>query len=128
MSCEAKLDADELAEVDNESGMPDGLLADGQRRFLADCATGYGGPGKLTRLGPIEATKWKTVAADGLARLEANAERWQVAGLDFLEVSVRVKAEDVDDAGAGDAGLLAALDAPRPARSTPSGTNKTSGS
>jgi hypothetical protein len=87
---------------------PDDLLGADQARFLADCASLRVNVAELTRLGPIEATRWKDVAAEGLADLGARAERWQVAGLDFLEVSIKVEV-DADQAREEFLDALAAL-------------------
>ena len=69
-------------------------LSDDQLRFLTDCAPLRVNPAELTRLGPIRATKFGEVRAGGLAELEAKAERWRVAELDFIEVSVKVEEGD----------------------------------
>ncbi|MEV6976635.1 hypothetical protein [Kitasatospora sp. NPDC093806] len=61
-----------------------------QRKFLSECAPGVRFD-RLVALGPIASTKFKDVALDDL---EVDLERWQVVGLDFLEVSIRVKPKD----------------------------------
>ena len=94
MSCESELDADALAAVAAGEQAPDNLLGDLQTRFLSECGPLRVNVSVLTRLGPIEATKWKKVRAEGLDDLDARAERWRVADLDFLEVSIKVDAED----------------------------------
>ncbi|NUS26657.1 MAG: hypothetical protein HOV92_20850 [Streptomyces sp.] len=63
-------------------------------QFLHACAPTVPFDG-LVALGPILATKVEDVALDGL---KVNLEAWSVAGLDFLEVSIRVKPKDNDDA------------------------------
>ncbi|CAL9339035.1 hypothetical protein [Streptomyces sp. Tu 3180] len=65
-----------------------------QDRFLRACAPGVRLDG-LVALGPVLSTKADDVPLDDL---EADLEAWSVAGLDFLEVSVRVKPKDEDDA------------------------------
>jgi hypothetical protein len=94
MSCETELDAGGLAAVQASGQAPEDLLGELQERFLAECGPLRVNVPELTRLGPIEATKWKKVRADELGDLEARAERWRVAGLDFLEVSVKVDPGD----------------------------------
>ena len=42
----------------------------------------------LTVLGPVAATKWSKVRVGDVRKV--NAERWQVGGLDFLELSRKV--------------------------------------
>jgi hypothetical protein len=94
MSCETELDAAALAAVAAAGQLPEDMFTDLQARFLAECGPLRVNAAALTRLGPIEATKWKKVRAGALDDLDARAERWQVADLDFLEVSVKVDAED----------------------------------
>ncbi|MCX5007994.1 hypothetical protein OHB05_36055 [Streptomyces sp. NBC_00638] len=50
--------------------------------------------GRLVALGPIHSTKFDDVQLDGL---DVDLEAWSVAGLDFLEGSIRVKPKDEDD-------------------------------
>ncbi|MET9762703.1 hypothetical protein ABZ016_27290 [Streptomyces sp. NPDC006372] len=65
-----------------------------QEQFLHACrpAVRVGG---LVALGPILSTKADDVPLDDL---DVDLEAWSVAGLDFLEVSIRVKPKDEDDA------------------------------
>jgi hypothetical protein len=72
-----------------------GALTDLQRRLLAECAASARLDG-LELLGPVSATKWPGFRLG--RRLEVSAERWRVGGLDFLELSTRVRP---DDAGRG---------------------------
>lgn len=94
MSCEAQLDGDALAALETADHAPEHLLSDLQTRFLTECGPLRVNVSELTRLGPIEATKWKKVRAGGLDDLDARAERWRVADLDFLEVSIKVEPKD----------------------------------
>lgn len=47
----------------------------------------------LVALGPIVSTKWAGVR---IGDIDVNVERWTVAELDFLELSIRVKRKDDD--------------------------------
>ncbi len=94
MSCETRLDADAIAAVTAAGQAPAHLLGDLQSQFLTECGPLRVNVPALTRLGPIAATKWKKVRAEGMDDLDARAERWRVADLDFLEVSIKVDAED----------------------------------
>jgi hypothetical protein len=59
-----------------------------QLRFLSECAGMPVNVTQLTPLGPIAVVKWEDIS---LGALSVNAERWRVDGLDFLELSIRVK-------------------------------------
>lgn len=61
-----------------------------QLRFLQECAPAVHITG-LVALGPISSTKFDDVPLDDL---EVDMERWSVADLDFLELSIRVKPKD----------------------------------
>lgn len=65
------------------------LFTDKQLKFLGECSQGRVNLAAVTALPPIAATRWATFhpAAAGL-NLDVRAERWQVDGLDFLELSV----------------------------------------
>ncbi|KKD05684.1 hypothetical protein [Streptomyces sp. WM6386] len=65
-----------------------------QDQFLHACAPAVQLNG-LVALGPILATKVDDVALDDL---KVNLEAWSVAGMEFLEASIRVKPKDEDDA------------------------------
>ncbi len=67
-----------------------------QRRLLAECAASASLDG-LELLGPVRSTKWSDVRLS--RRFDVSAERWKVAGLDFLELSTKVGLDDGDDAG-----------------------------
>jgi hypothetical protein len=105
VSAKRELGPAALDAVQASTHPPEGLLGADLVRFLADGASLRVNLAELTRLGPIEATRWKDVRAEGLAELGARAERWQVAGLDFLEVSLKVE----EDADRAQEELLAAL-------------------
>jgi hypothetical protein len=64
-----------------------------QLRFLQECAGIPVDVGRLVALGPIESQKWTDLP---LADMEVNAERWRAAGLDFLELSIRVQPKHGD--------------------------------
>ncbi|GLB67875.1 hypothetical protein AHIS1636_23150 [Arthrobacter mangrovi] len=81
-----ELDPDLIASVVSEGADADTLLAGKQREFLHDCGTLRIAFAGLTPLGPIRATKWKNVP---VGKFDTNIERWEVADLDFLEVSIR---------------------------------------
>ncbi|MCX4539217.1 hypothetical protein [Streptomyces sp. NBC_01565] len=66
-----------------------------QDQFLNVCAPAVSLDG-LVALGPILSTKADDVA---LGDLEVDLEAWRVAGLEFLEASIRVKPKDGENAG-----------------------------
>jgi hypothetical protein len=70
---------------------PRELFSGRHRRFLADCAAVPVRYDLLSMLGPVQARKWDTVKWAGF---DVEAERWVVADLDFLELSLRVPPED----------------------------------
>jgi hypothetical protein len=47
-------------------------------------------------LGPVDATRWDEVGAAGFDPFKPRAERWQVHGLDFLELSIKVDPREAD--------------------------------
>lgn len=65
-----------------------------QDQFLHACAPAVRFDG-LVALGPILATKVDDVP---LGDLKVNLEAWSVAGMEFLEASIRVRPKDEDDA------------------------------
>ena len=71
-------------------------LTSSQRDFLAQCAKVAVSVTNLIALGPIASTKWSDVKVGDIT---VNAERWTVADLDFLELSIRAKTKDHDTAG-----------------------------
>jgi hypothetical protein len=75
-------------------------ISDLQRDFVRTCGARAGSIDGLTVLGPIASTKFEEVKLNGL---EVNAERWTVLDLDFLELSIRVKARDGERAHAFEA-------------------------
>lgn len=64
-----------------------------QDQFLHACAPAVR-LGELVALGPIRSTKFDDVPLDDL---KVDLETWSVAGLEFLEASIRVKPKDGDD-------------------------------
>jgi hypothetical protein len=106
-SAQADLEHEVLAEVESRATPPPGLLIRDQQDFLADCASIRVELEATTRLGPIAATRWKSVGNAALSALDVRAERWTVGDLDFLELSSKVEA---DEAGRTRAALTAALD------------------
>ncbi|MFE7161006.1 hypothetical protein [Streptomyces sp. NPDC057636] len=73
---------------------PAPLIDEVQDQFLHACAPAVRLNG-LVALGPVFSTKADDVA---LEDLDVDLEAWSVAGLEFLEVSIRVKPKDGDDA------------------------------
>jgi hypothetical protein len=65
-----------------------GALTDLQRRLLAECAASARLDG-LELFGPISSAKWRDIKL--CRRLDVDAERWTAAGLDFLELSTKVR-------------------------------------
>ncbi len=87
------------------NGSPSAGFNQRQRDFLQECADIRINTDSLILLGPIRATVWKKL---DLSDFKVNAERWQIGALDFLELSVRVKA-DVDKAARSQAEFEAAV-------------------
>jgi hypothetical protein len=65
------------------------LFSEGQRRFLGECAGMRIDLDELTLLPAVAATRWEDVRVGDVD--EVVVERWTLAGLDFLELSVRKK-------------------------------------
>lgn len=78
------------------AGRFDQVFTPEQRQFVGDCAHIGVEVGQLVGLGPIGSTKWKDLRIGGVD--EVNAERWTVADLDFLELSIRVKPKNDESA------------------------------
>jgi hypothetical protein len=93
-SAQADIDAHTASQVRAASPPPAGLLTADQAAYLAECAPLRVDPRGLTALGPITATRWKSVSGPGLDGLDLRAERWTVPGLDFLELSVKCDLEE----------------------------------
>jgi hypothetical protein len=89
VSAQADIDKDTASQVRAAAPPPPGLLTADQGTYLADCAALRVDLRGLTALGPIAATRWKSVVGPGLDGLGVRAERWTVRGLDFLELSVK---------------------------------------
>jgi phosphoglycolate phosphatase-like HAD superfamily hydrolase len=90
-SARAPLTPAEVARVRALQPPPAGLLSAQQIDYLADCAPIRVNTAGVAALGPIEANRWKSVDNDGLRDLDVRAERWRVPGLEFLELSIKVK-------------------------------------
>ncbi len=67
---------------------PEKAFSARQLSFLRACTGLPLEPAALTVLGPVAATKWNKVRVGNVRKV--NAERWQVGGLDFLELSRKV--------------------------------------
>lgn len=61
-----------------------------QRQFLVSCTPPGVAVDRLSAMGPISSTKWTEVR---VGDLEVDAERWRIADLDLLELSLRVTPE-----------------------------------
>jgi hypothetical protein len=68
-----------------------------QRHFVLDGTNIAVEVGRLVPLRPIASTKWRDLRIGGVKNV--NAERWKVADLDFLELSIRIKPKDDESAG-----------------------------
>jgi hypothetical protein len=108
LAASAQVDVDKhtLDEVRSGDTPPSDLLSDDQERFLTDCAGLRVNVAATSALGPIDATRWKSVGPAPLSALGVRAERWTVAGLDFLELSTKV---DPDEAEKAQSTLTSAL-------------------
>lgn len=93
-SCKAELDEGSIESALEGDGRLVKAFTKSQLDFLADCGEIRVAFGGLTPLGPIAATQWKNVTIGAVDHV--SAERWTVAGADFLELSIRVT--DVDQA------------------------------
>jgi hypothetical protein len=78
----------------------DALFSARQVAFLRDCGGVQVNLRTLTVLPPVAATRWKKVEG-APPDLEVRAERWTVADLDFLELSVVADIEDARERQAG---------------------------
>ncbi|WP_216906545.1 hypothetical protein [Nocardia noduli] len=65
-------------------------LAPAQRRFLIGCTPPGVAVDRLVAMGPIASTQWSNLRVGDLA---VDAQRWRIADLDLLELSVRVTPE-----------------------------------
>jgi hypothetical protein len=72
--------------------LPRSLFSDDQRRFAAALLVPPRAVdlGALTPLGPIHAWRWEETPRKDLGK-ELGAEHWKADGLEFLELSIRVK-------------------------------------
>lgn len=99
-SCKVSLTRGEIEDVleSSDADLP-ALFDVRQQQLLDECADIRVAFSELTPLGPIQATVWKKARlADLDFDLDVSVERWEVAGLDFLELSTRVKPDDGDPA------------------------------
>jgi hypothetical protein len=87
-SSKANLDEGTIeAAIDGQGRLGDAFTKS-QHDFLAKCGEARVALRGVTALGPISATQWKDATLGGVDSVAA--ERWTVAGLDFLELSLRV--------------------------------------
>jgi hypothetical protein len=84
----ADIDEGTIERAMSDSGRIGHAFTQAQLDFLAGCGEIRVSLSGVTTLGPIAATQWKDFSLGGVD--EVAAERWTVAGLDFLELSVRV--------------------------------------
>jgi|KBSSwiStaDraftv2_1062776.scaffolds.fasta_scaffold24727_7 hypothetical protein len=96
-SSKADLDEGTIHAAISGDGHLDDAFTNAQQEFLAECGEIKVAFRGLSVLDPINATQWKNESIGGVPYVAA--ERWTVAGLDFLELSMRVT--DGADAAAG---------------------------
>jgi hypothetical protein len=94
-SCVGDLEPGTIERAISRKGQIADAFAETQRDFLTQCGEIRVGLSGVSVLEPIAATQWKDFAVGGVS--DVAAERWTVAGLDFLELSIRVTS------GTGDA-------------------------
>ncbi|MEW2480127.1 hypothetical protein AB0876_11100 [Mycobacterium sp. NPDC049093] len=87
-SCKADLDEGSIESALDEDGRLVNAFTKSQLDFLADCGEIRVAFGGLTLLGPIAAIQWKNMKIGAVDHV--SAERWTIAGADFLELSIRV--------------------------------------
>jgi ribosomal protein S7 len=97
-SAESDVERAVLDKVRSHDALPSGLVNGAQEEYVADCAEIRVNLEATTRLGPIDATRWKSVGPAELAALDVRAERWTVAGLDFLELSIKASLAEAEQA------------------------------
>jgi hypothetical protein len=83
-----KLDEGTIEAVINADGRLGDAFTKSQHDFLAECGEIRVALRGVTALKPIAATQWKNASIGKVDKVAA--ERWTVAGLDFLELSLRV--------------------------------------
>jgi hypothetical protein len=98
-SAQAKLPHD-APPLTHRGPFPADLLHKAQVAYLDDCGPLRVNPDQLCTLGPIKADRWTSMTSPDLAALGVRAERWRVADLDFLELSVKVAPEHAEAAQA----------------------------
>jgi hypothetical protein len=82
-----------LKESSQGAFSPQKVFTNDQQDYLATCADQRVVLSALTPLGPIAATRWETK----IGEFNTKVERWTVEGLDFLELSVQLKAGSQGD-------------------------------
>jgi hypothetical protein len=94
-SAEASHEQASLSEAVHDSRF-DQIFSPEQRHLVQDGAHIAVEVDQLVALGPIASTKWQDLTMGGVDNVDA--ERWTVADLDFLELSIRVKPKDNETA------------------------------
>lgn len=89
-SCEAALEPDTLDAVIAGGHALADAFTDAQHDFLEECADLRVALSGLSPLNAITSTQWKELSLAG--RDDVAAERWTVAGMDFLELSIHTTA------------------------------------
>jgi hypothetical protein len=87
-SCDGAVEPGTIANVTAAQAPVSDLFSERQHDFLAACAEIRVAPSGLTVLKEIDARQWKDFSVGQVPHVDA--ERWRVAGLDFLELSLRV--------------------------------------
>ncbi|MGD9527054.1 MAG: hypothetical protein AB7L91_16345 [Dehalococcoidia bacterium] len=107
-SVDHDVDTEEIGTATGPGGSLRDLFSGAQRRFQKDCGPALDVPWRTLRVaGPIVALRWNDVEAGPFTGNKTlRAERWQGAGLTFLEISARM---DVVDAAQARSELLAQL-------------------
>lgn len=83
------------------------LFNPAQHDLLADCSPLRINIDQLQLVGPITSERWEDIRLAPFDDAEIEVERWAAEGLEFIEVSAKVR--DVDGAGAAQLRLGAAL-------------------
>ena len=86
---------DGLVAAAADEGSVSTLLTQDQRRLIEQCAEARVNLEVLSPLPPVSAMRWPafTVPGPGGEDLKVRAERWTIASLDFLELSIAVDVE-----------------------------------
>jgi hypothetical protein len=81
----------------NGPPLPSGLFSHDQRQFVADLVAPHAVDlAALRPLGPIDAQRWEEAPRKDLND-KVGAERWRYDGLEFLELSIRVRFENAEE-------------------------------